>query len=90
MLYAQFVQISSFGSSPVQWLRRSSHEAWSGFHGSSPRFGRPRCHDWSAQWLPSGIVQPVTNQARGGPAYLRQTLTNPRESVLRYVPQPPE
>ena len=68
LLYAQFVQSSSFGSSALQRLSRSSRELWSGFHGSNPRFGSPRCHDWTAQWLPSGIVQPATNHASCGPA----------------------
>ena len=67
LLYAQLTQSSSFGSSVLQWLRRSSVVAWSGFQGATPRFGRPRCQAWRAQWLPSGIVQPVTKNARGGP-----------------------
>ena len=65
--------------------------AWRGFHGSRPRFGSPRCQAWSAQWLPSGMVQPVTNHGELRPRVPAGTRSaNPRTSVLRYVPQPPE
>ena len=40
--------------------------------------------------MPSGAVQLVTRQARGGPLYVPQEFLTVFQTSFLYVPQPPE